>query len=140
MVEVQQCALGAFEKNVLALVNRFMQKLCGVTDKGYKFFGIYPAFLIDFFSRKWFGVIEGTENLVLVIDSIFELLFECVKVCKVCGPYCKGPAHFVGVAGSDASYGGADFVFAQGVFTKLVFRLVVVENKVCVLAYEKTAC
>jgi hypothetical protein len=113
-----------------------VQQPGGVGDKRDEFFRVELTLFENFLGFERLGVIQCGEDLVFVINDFCQLFFEGVEVGQVCDSYGKRSADFVGVTWADTSYGGSDFVFPERVFTKLVFGFVVIEDEMCVLAYE----
>ena len=107
MVDVEECALGAFEHDVLAGVERVVEHVGGVGDEGRDLLGGADVVLVHLLGVEGLCAEEGVGDGVLLVAGVVDVGAEERGVEQVDDAQAVA-MHLVLVGGADAAAGGAD--------------------------------
>jgi hypothetical protein len=137
VVDVEKCSLSALEKNVGFATGRLVQVYDGVSDEGLECVAGGAVGVVDFFKRKRFAT-ESFQDFVVFLDALFENCFEAFGIDEINETHADAGG-FVTVRRADASFGGADFVFALEDFALGIEFAMVGKNQMRGFADEEVA-
>jgi hypothetical protein len=137
VVDIEERALGAFEEHAGAFLHFLVEVVDRVCDERFEAFGGGLIFGEDGFIGEGFGA-HGTEDAILFLEPGFEDFGEAVGLDEVAHAD-TGAGGFIGVGGSDATFGSSDFGAALTDFALGVEEPVVGHDDVGGIADEEAA-
>ena len=132
MVDVEQRALSAFEKNGLPIAQRLVQHMGRLAHIGSQNARVRQVLVADLLHRVGVQTVNLLQDGVLLGQHRLKLQAEDLLVQQVLHADALA-AHLVLVAGADAAFGGADLLVAEALLVGAIEILVVRHDKVRVV-------
>src|SRR5262245_52196348 len=135
MIEVKESALSAFEENISASLDRFMEVNNRVGKVGSCLSSRGEVGLFYFQEIDWL-LTKGFEDFVALLNLGLKFFRKSLRVHEIAHSQAS-PLHLVTVARTDSALGRANFLVALGALTALVEHAVIGENHVRAIADEE---
>ena len=138
MVNIKEGSLCAFEQYVFACFKNFAKHNAGVANMRAEFFGISQVFFQHAVIVKRFAAVNFGNNFIFGSQVYTQLVSKSIGFHQIADAD-AGTGYFIHVAGADAAFGSADFVFAERSFLQFVQFCMVRHNNVGAVGNQKIA-
>ena len=137
MIEVKESALSAFEENIFAGLDGFMEVNNRVGNVGSELSSRREICLFYFQEIDWL-LTKGFEDLVALLNLCLKFLRKSLRVHEITHSQAS-PLHLVTVARTDPSLSRADLLVALGALAALIEYAVIRKDNVRAIADEESS-
>ena len=137
MIEVQERGLSSFEQDVTTGRQLIVDKRHRVTNHGFESRTVFvEIFGLNILGLHGQSVVDLGENPIFLLERHFKFLAKDLLVEQILDAK-SHPRRFVGVGGSDSTFGRSESIFSQEAFGHAVNFLVVRHDQVRIARHHE---
>ena len=138
MVDIEEGSLCAFKQNVFAGAEQLIHNNAGIGNVRTQLFCISQIFLQYSIIGKRFCTVNFGDNSIFCFQINLQLISKGFGLHQIADTDAYA-SNLIHVAGTDAAFGGADFVIAQCFLLQLIKTLMIRQNNVCTVRNNQIA-